>query len=243
MSSTLLALETATDVCSVALMQGDRVTVSLALTRLRAHAETLAPLIQEALRYGGIAPRDLDGVAVSSGPGSYTGLRIGVSTAKGLALAADAPLVAVPSLEALAASVAPLAAPGEAVCALFNARRHEVYAAVFLVAEKNILEARAETAALRVDDVSGWLPEIKGRLWLVGEGAPRVVSALEDHLTGDVRLLDPSVFAPSATSVARLARPSLLGGQVEDVARFEPFYLQAFVAKTPQSSIFEKLPF
>ncbi len=239
----LLAIETATDVCSVALMQGDRVTVELALRRPRAHAETLAPMIQEALRYGEVAPRDLDAVAVSSGPGSYTGLRIGVSTAKGLALAADARLVAVPSLEALAASVAPLAAPGEAICALFNARRHEVYAVVFLVGEKNNkLERLTETTALAVDDLPTWLEVPTGtRLWLVGEGVPRALSVLEDRLA--LRPLDPLVFVPAAASVARLARPRLAEGRVEDIACFEPFYLKEFVAKKPQSSIFEKLSF
>ncbi len=241
MIPTLLAIETATDVCSVALMQGDRVTVELALRRPRAHAETLAPMIQEALRYGEVAPRDLDAVAVSSGPGSYTGLRIGVSTAKGLALAADARLVAVPSLEALAASV--VAAPGEAICALFNARRHEVYAVVFLVGEKNNkLERLTETTALAVDDLPTWLEVPTGtRLWLVGEGVPRALSVLGDRLA--LRPLDPSVFVPAAASVARLARPRLAEGRVEDIACFEPFYLKEFVAKKPQSSIFEKLPF
>ncbi len=240
----LLAIETATDVCSVALMQGDHVTVELALTRPRAHAENLTPMIREALRYGEVDSRDLDAVAVSSGPGSYTGLRIGVSTAKGLALAADARLVAVPSLEALAASVAPLAAPGEAVCALFKARRHEVYAAVFRVSEKNNkLDVVAETTALELDDLPAWLPQGTGRLWLVGAGVPRAVSVLEDRFAGELRPLDPSRFAPSAASVARLARPRLAEGRVEDLARFEPFYLKEFVAKKPQSSIFEKLPF
>ena len=240
----LLAIETATDVCSVALMQDDRVTVALALARPRAHAETLVPMIREALAYGLVAPRDLDAVAVSSGPGSYTGLRIGVSTAKGLALAADAQLVAVPSLEALAASVAPFAVPGEAVCALFNARRDEVYATVFKVTEKNnALTVIAETTALAVDELPGWLPQETGRLWLVGEGTPRAASVLEDRFDGAVRMLDPSQFAPSAASVARLAQARLAEGRVEDVARFEPFYLKAFVAKKPQSSIFEKLTF
>ena len=241
---TLLALETATDVCSVALMQGDRVTVALSLSRPRAHAETLTPMIREALRYGEVAPRDLDAVAVSAGPGSYTGLRIGVSTAKGLALAADARLVAVPSLEALAASVAPLARPGEAVCAVFNARRNEVYAAVFRVTEQaDRLDGVAETTALSLDDLPAWLPPTTGRLWLVGEGVPRAVSVLQDRFAGEVKPLDPLQFAPSAASVARLARHRLAEGRVEDVARFEPFYLKAFVAKKPQSSIFEKLPF
>jgi len=244
MPPTLLALETATDLCSVALLQDDRVTVELTLARPRAHAENLVPMIRDALRYGGAHPRDLDAVAVSSGPGSYTGLRIGTSTAKGLALAVDASLVAVPSLEALAALAAVLAAPGDAVCALFNARRREVYASVFRVTEQQTAgDALAETTALPVEALPGWLPRIHGQLWLVGEGAAGVRSLVAAHTDYVLRSLDPSVAQPSAAWVARLAASRFAEGRTEDVAHFEPFYLNPFVAKKPQGSIFEKRSF
>lgn len=244
MPPTLLAIETATDVCSVALAQAGRVTVELTLTRPRAHAETLAPMIREALRYGAAAARELDAVAVSAGPGSYTGLRIGVSTAKGLALAAEARLLGVPSLEALAATVAPVAAPGDAVCTLFNARRHEVYAAVFLVTEPRGLAVHRQAAALAVDEVPGWLDVAAGRrLWLAGEGVPRVLPLLEAAGGPALRPLGAAACAPSAAHVARLALRRFEAGAFEDLAAFEPFYLKAFVAKMPKASIFERLPF
>ena len=243
MPATLLALETATDVCSVALMADGQILADLTLRRPRAHAESLVPMIEDALRYAGLAATSLDAIAVSMGPGSYTGLRIGVSTAKGLAMAVDAKLIGVPSLEALAAAAASRVAPGEVICALFNARRHEVYAAVFFVVEKNKLEVVKQATALPVDDIHGWLDNLEGeRLWLVGEGVPRVTPLLQDF-HHDVQMLDPATVAPSAIWVARQAMLRYGQGQFEDLAAFEPFYLKAFVAKKPKASIFEKLNF
>ncbi len=236
---TLLALETATDVCSVAVMQEGRLTVDLTLTRRRAHAENLAPMIEAALQMAGVAPSALDAVAVSAGPGSYTGLRIGVSTAKGLALATGARLIGVPSLEALAASAALQGAAGDAVCTLFNARRDEVYAAVYRIGDDGAVEQLAKTAAVAVEALAAWLPASTGRLWLVGEGAPVAAPVLAP--AADVHVLDPTVFAPSARWVARLAQPRLDAATFDDLAAFEPFYLKAFVAKKPKGSIFEKL--
>jgi tRNA threonylcarbamoyladenosine biosynthesis protein TsaB len=244
MTPTLLAIETATDVCSVALAHGDAVRADLTLNRPRAHAENLVPMIEEALRLGGMAARDLDAVAVSAGPGSYTGLRIGVSTAKGLALAADAALVAIPTLEALAVSATVQAEYGDYVCALLNARRHERYAAVYRIPSPQRLAVHQACTVLATADLADWLDVPAGaRCWLVGEGSPQALPMLDRTGHLHLRLLDPSVIAPTAARVARLALTKLLDGHTEDVARFEPLYLKSFVAKTPKHSMFEKLSF
>src|SRR5690606_13682330 len=141
------AIETATTVCSVALWTDEDVVVEAALYRPRAHAENLVPLIGDVLRYGAIAPRDVDAVAVSAGPGSYTGLRIGASTAKGLVTAVDAELVAVPSLEALASAAADLIGESDMLLAVFGARRDEVFAAAFCKQADGGLRIHRETAA------------------------------------------------------------------------------------------------
>ena len=240
-----LALETATDVCSVAIWQGDRPTVELTLCRPRAHAEQLVPMIEEALRQGHLAARDLEAVAVSMGPGSYTGLRIGVSTAKGLAAALDVPLLGVPSLEALAAQAVPWADAGDRICAAFKARREEVYAVAFRVDEQGELEEAAPTSVLRIEEIPAWFGEAgSGRLWLVGEGAEAVASAVETDVgAGRVRWLPPDVASPAAAWVARQALGRLQRGEAEDLAAFEPFYLKAFVARKPQRTALEKLSF
>ncbi|WP_457651390.1 tRNA (adenosine(37)-N6)-threonylcarbamoyltransferase complex dimerization subunit type 1 TsaB [Rhodocaloribacter sp.] len=244
MSAPLLAIETATDVCGVALMEDARVTVSLTLARPRMHAEQLVSLIRDALRYGGLEAGALGAVAVSMGPGSYTGLRIGVSTAKGLALAVGAQLVGVPSLEALAATAAPAADPGDVVCAAFNARRDEVYAAAFRVGADAGLTPLAETTALPARDLPAWLPvQAAGRLRLVGEGAPAAAEVLAPVWGARLRTLPPDAFAPDAAATARLGRARLARGETEDPAAFEPFYLKAFVARRNTRSAFERLPF
>lgn len=240
----LIAIETATDVCGVALLQGGRVTVDLSLARPRAHAENLVLLIQDALRYGGLSRADLDAVAVSMGPGSYTGLRIGVSAAKGLAVALGIELVGVPTLEALAASAVPAAREGDVICAALNARRDEVYAAAFRVGSGGALENVAGTTALGEPDVPAWFEDLpSGIVWITGDGGPKVTSALGEQDSGRTHLLEPELHPPSAAWVARLGSHRLAQRAVEDAASFEPFYLKAFVAKKRERSIFERLPF
>lgn len=240
----LLALDSSTDTCSVALLADGAVVAEFALYRPRAHSENLVPMIDDVLRYGGLRAAELDAVAVGRGPGSYTGLRIGASTAKGLAAATDARLVAVPSLEAVAAATAAHAEAGDLVCAAFDARRDEVYAAAYLVEADRSVRPVDETIALTAEEAAAWLevPSTR-RLWLVGEGAAKIAEALER--AGDRPFVRPPANAggPAAGWVGRLGAARLARGVTEDVALFEPFYLKEFVAKKPSSSIFERLPF
>ena len=241
----LVALETATAVCSVALWIDGGVVVEAALNRPRAHAENLVPLISDVLRYGGIAARDLDAVAVSAGPGSFTGLRIGASTAKGLASAVDAGLVAVPSLEALAYSAAGAVGVIDAsdiLLAVFDARRDEVFAAAFRRQADGSLGVHRETAAVSLVDLGDWLGMVAGTVFLAGDGSTKWAAAWGDEMPR-VRLLSDEVVRPSAASVARLGAERLARGETVDVAEFEPFYLKEFVAKMPTTSAFAKLPF
>ncbi len=198
------------------------------LHRARIHARRLTPLVQDLLAHGGQEADTLDAVAVSEGPGSYTGLRIGVSTAKGWALSADAALVGVPTLEAWAAQVVPWAAPGDVAVALIDARRDEVYAAAYRIGENGTLDDHANVAALSVDALPDWLGAAGGTLWLVGDGAPKSRETLAAHAGDDSRLVPTDVAPPSAAWVARRAGPRLDAGEVADVATFEPFYLKAF---------------
>lgn len=240
MTTPLLALETATNVCGVALWHDGAVLTDAHLRRPRIHARHLAPLIQNVLERADCAPADLAAVAVSMGPGSYTGLRIGVSTAKGLARAVDAALVGVPTLEALAASVTPYAAPGDVLCALLDARRDEVYAAAYRVAEDGTLQPHSETKALTVDHLPEWLGTADGRLWLVGDGGSKSEAPLAEAGFAPVRL-PFDLHGPSVTWVARRAVPRLEAGTVEDLASFEPYYLKAFAGTKPKHTPFERL--
>lgn len=232
---TLLALETATDTCGVALLHDDDVVAEAHLHRPRVHAERLTPLVEDVLRHAACTREALDAVAVSMGPGSYTGLRIGVSTAKGWALATDADLVGVPTLEAYAAQVAPAAAPDDVICPLFDARRDEVYAAAYRVAPDGF-SPQAETTALTVDALPEWMGTVDGRLWLVGDGAAKSRDVLAGIGTGHA-VLPPDDVSPSAAWVARRGRRRLDEHGPDDRATFEPLYVKE-VHATPAPSPF-----
>lgn len=239
--TTLLALETATSVCGVALWHADAVVAEAHLHRPRMHAEHLAPLIRNVLARADHAPDDIDAVTVSMGPGSYTGLRIGVSTAKGLARAVDAAVVGVPTLEALAASALPYAPVGDVLCPLLDARRDEVYAAAYRSGDNDTLHPHSETQALTVDQLADWLGPVDGSLWLLGDGAPKAEAPLQS--AGFAPIFLPSdLHSPSAAWVARRAVPRWREGTVEDLATFEPYYLKAFAGTKPTTSPFERLP-
>ena len=241
MPTTLLALETATDVCSAAVLCDGAVTAHASLHRPRVHAEQLVPLVDNLLERAAIARADVDAIAVSMGPGSYTGLRIGVSTAKGLAMALDAALVGVPTLEALAASVQPFVAEGDVVCAFLDARRDEVYAAAYQAARGG-LAPFASTSARTVGTLPDWLSTPPSMCWLVGDGAGKAADALGE-VEIPLRVLPSDVHPPSAAWVARRAWPRLQRSATESVAAFEPYYLKAFAGEQPDQTPFERLSF
>lgn len=233
---TLLALETATDTCGAALLRDDTVVAEAHLHRPRVHSERLTPLVEDVLRHVGEAPDALDAVAVSMGPGSYTGLRIGVSTAKGWALATGAELVGVPTLAAYAAQVRQMATPGDVLCPLFDARRDEVYAAAYR-ATTDGLAAQAETKGLTVDALPDWIGAVEGRLWLMGDGAVKSREALATVGTGQT-VLSPEDVAPSAAWVGRRGQRRLDAHGPDDLSTFEPLYVKE-VHATPAPSPFE----
>jgi tRNA threonylcarbamoyladenosine biosynthesis protein TsaB len=246
----LLALETATSTCGVAVLQGDAVLAEMHLHRPRVHAERLTPLVEALLAQAEVELEALDAVAVSRGPGSYTGLRIGASTAKGWALAAKVPLVGVSTLAAYAASVRPIATPGDVVCALLDARRDEVYAGAYRRTSTG-MHPHAPVQALPVTALPEWLGAVDGRLWGVGDGGEKardVLAAAHDALS----LVPADTHPPSAAWVARCAQQRLATDTADtdtadtdtadtdtadDVATFEPLYVKD-VHATPAPSPF-----
>lgn len=218
----ILALETATDVCSVALADAQGETVAVAeVMGPRRHAAALAPLIQDVLRQAGCRPDQITAVAVSAGPGSYTGLRIGTSTAKGFCFASGAALVAVPTLDALAEPARALLRAGDLLVAALPSRRDEAYVAAY---DAGHPAACWGPAAVAVEELASRLPEVPGRLYVAGPAAERVLP----HLRATPTPLPAALVRPRAEHVARLAAARLAEGLVEDAAAFEPTYLTAF---------------
>ena len=216
---TLLALETATHTCGAALLRNDQIVAEVHLHRPRVHAERLTPLVED----------------LSMGPGSYTGLRIGVSTAKGWARSTDADLVGVPTLEAYAAQLRTVAQAGDVICPLFDARRDEVYAAAHQRTKDGLLE-QAPTKALTVDALPEWIGDVSGRLWLVGDGAAKSRNALASTGTGRT-VVPPDDLPPSAAWVARRGHERLRVHGPDAVSTFEPLYVKE-VHATPAPSPF-----
>lgn len=236
----LLALETATSTCGAAVLRDDEVVASAHLHRPRIHSERLTPLIEDVLDHAGTERSSLDAVAVSMGPGSYTGLRIGVSTAKGWALSTQADLIGVPTLEAYAAQLRPVVGPDDVVCALLDARRDEVYAGAFRWSapsdEPGALVEHADTKALTVDALPEWLGSVDGHLWGVGDGVGKSREALS-AVGSSHTFLSPHDLSPSADWVGRRGHARLAADGPDDLATFEPLYVKE-VHATPAPSPF-----
>ncbi len=230
----ILGIETSTDVCSVALSAHGAMAACLTTAAPRSHAAFLAPMIEQALRLGRLQPQDLDAVVVSAGPGSFTGLRIGAATAKGLCYAHGAALYAVSSLEAAAFGVLPFLGEGEVVCAAFPSRAAEVYAAFFR-AEGGRLAGLGAAQAVPAEVVV--FPEAWAAAplrWLVGPGAERLAS-----FAGAAPVRRPEPAPLSAWAVVQLAQAQ--AAPPEDLAAFEPDYIKEFTA-LKKRSVFERLP-
>jgi tRNA threonylcarbamoyladenosine biosynthesis protein TsaB len=225
----ILSIETATKVCSVALHQEGALVVSQHLHIDKSHSGLLTVLIQNSLQYAGIAMSDIAAVAVSAGPGSYTGLRIGTSTAKGLCYALEVPLIAVNTLEAMAHEVATFV-PGEALlCPMIDARRMEVYC-MLLNKQLRIIEPQAP----KVIDGHSFKDELQQQIvYFFGDGAAKCKEVLghkpnAHFVTGVV---------PSAVPVGALAYQRWEQQQFEDLAYYEPVYLKEFQGTKPKTLV------
>lgn len=219
----LLNLETATKTCSVALgKEGSVVACKSVTSEQYAHSERLNGMIQDVLAEGGYSLSDVEGVAVSAGPGSYTGLRIGTSTAKGLCYALDIPLIAVSSLKALAHCVD---GASSLICPLFDARRMEVYAALYDARLNELLP----TAAVVVDD--HFLHDFRERyvIRLLGPGMAKCKQILRHP-----NFQFDDTTAVSARGMVALSDAKFTASDIEDTAYFEPTYLKDFVAGKPK---------
>lgn len=228
----ILNLETATGICSVALAQ-DGVTVTQCETREeRAHAAQLTHFIATCLSEAFIGFHQVDAVAVSIGPGSYTGLRIGLATAKGLCYALEKPLIAINTLEAMAAGWFENRNNQQSdwVCPMIDARRMEVYAAVFDRELKEVLP----TAAVVMEEHSFAETLENQVITFLGDGMPKCRELLSRHPTAR---FDPDA-APSASAMAGQTFKYFTNSRFEDLAAAGPLYLKEFMGTKPGKSNF-----
>lgn len=214
----ILCIESATKSCSVSLSQNGKTLQTIELVSDQySHSEKLTLFIDQILKDQQKSFSDLDAVAVSKGPGSYTGLRIGVSTAKGICYAIDKPLISISTLEAMAYGMS-LEYPNLIYCPMLDARRMEVYCAFY-----GNIESEIEAKVL---DLNSFKEELdKHSIIFFGDGSDKF-KEIVDH--PNAKFVD-DVF-PSATNMSVLAQLAFDQNLFEDVAYFEPFYLKDFVA-------------
>lgn len=222
--SLILNIETATKNCSVSLSDKGQIVAIKELNEGKfSHAEKLHSFILELFKEADFLMSQIDAVAVSKGPGSYTGLRIGVSTAKGLCFALDKPLISISTLESMSRQI-PLK-PDELAVPMIDARRMEVYSAVF---DHNYQEIRDIRAEIIVEDsFEALLAE--HIVYFSGDGADKCKEVIQHK---NARFIDE--LYPSAREMAVIADRKFQEGDFEDVAYFEPFYLKDFVAGKPK---------
>lgn len=220
----LLAIETATESCSVALLSGDTLIERSELAPRR-HAELVLPMAEAVLAEAGMTRAQLDGIAVGRGPGAFTGVRLAISVAQGLAFALDLPVVTVSSLAALAMQ-APVDAA--AILAVIDARMGEIYAGSFRRTHAGLVESLeeervCEALALNLPDAPGW--------HVIGSGWGVYADVLRERLPSPPRWSDADRY-PQARDVARLAAPQFAAGIATAPEHALPVYLRDKVAQT-----------
>ena len=242
----IILIETSTALCSVALAQDGVVTSYRENSAPKAHASLTAVFIQEMLDERGLTLADCDAICVSKGPGSYTGLRVGVSTAKGLCFGSGKPLLAVGTLDTLVAqansvisSEVEKSKPFHYIIPMIDARRMEVYTAVF---EKTVMSSEAETSAtymqitetapMIIDETSFAEYLEQGPCLFIGDGAGKCADVIK-HPNAHFRQC-----CPKASAMLQPAMAAYKEKRFEDVAYFEPFYLKEFVATVSKKKLF-----
>jgi tRNA threonylcarbamoyladenosine biosynthesis protein TsaB len=231
--SLILNLDTATAVCSVALAADDKVIAQRINSEGRNHAALLTAFIEEVLNEAAVKTDDLDAIAVSKGPGSYTGLRIGVSTAKGMAYGLSIPLISAGTLKVMASgylTLHPETAKKDNIllCPMIDARRMEVYTSFYDTKLNCVRDVNAD-----IVDKESYVDRLgKNQIIFFGDGAAKC----RDVLTHPNAIIDES-YVISANQMVSLTFEKFRNEIFEDVAYFEPFYLKDFVATIPKNKI------
>ena len=215
----ILALESSAAACSAALCRDEELTAQFFQNSGLTHSRTLLPMVDALLRSSGHTLEEVDVIAVAAGPGSFTGLRIGVATAKGLAWPGDKPCAPCSTLESMAWQVAHM--EGE-ICAVMDARRHQVYAARFLGTGEGLVRL-SQDRAVSLEELADEAKKSGKAQILVGDGAALCYNAFEAAGI-DARMAPPHLLRQTAWGVARAGLEIVRRGQLVDAAQVQPQY-------------------
>ncbi len=216
----ILAIETATVAGSVAVVDDNKGLIGEIKVDVKiAHSERLMSSVEWLLRASGISIEEIDALAVSIGPGSFTGLRIGLSTAKGLSYATNKPIVPVPTIDAFAAS---LPFCSHLICPMLDARKNEVYAGLYKW-EGTLLRKILPATAINPGEL---LEQIRGPVVLMGDATVTYKTLIADILKTNAIFAPPSKMSPSASTVAEMAIEKINQGIITDPISLTPFYIR-----------------
>ena len=239
---TVLAIETATTVCAAAVVSDGKVRSEFTLSVPQVHSEKLMALIHQALVAAPQRTGTVDGVAVSIGPGSFTGLRIGLSVAKGLAYAWDKPLAAVPTLEALAFGTvrSNINVQNHVILPMIDARRNEVYAAAYRQT-RGVLEEAFPARSASVEELVAFVRD-NGHILVTGDGSEKFSKTLmRQYPDGfpQIRILAGEQAQCKASAVGLIGERMLLRGEVANLETLDPLYVKDFhtMVKTQHSTV------
>ncbi|MDT3701316.1 MAG: tRNA (adenosine(37)-N6)-threonylcarbamoyltransferase complex dimerization subunit type 1 TsaB [Thermincola sp.] len=219
----VLGIDTATRVAGAAAAGADRLISERLVHNLQTHSENLIPMISQVMEDAGLKPSDLDGIAVTGGPGSFTGLRIGMSAAKAMGLALNLPVISISTLEALAWNV--YRAEG-LICPILDAKKKEVYTCVYRSGAKGLDEV-ISPHALSLEELIVRLEQLGAdKVHFLGDGVPVFGESIKAAL-GERALFVPMINAyPRAGAVAELGLAKLQSGFVQDSTLLQPVYLR-----------------
>ena len=218
----ILGIDSSGLVASAAIVVDDTLVAEFTINNKQTHSQTLLPMIDKVVEMSGVALEELDGIAVAAGPGSFTGLRIGASTAKGMALALKKPVVSVPTLEGLAYRMTVVEG---IVCPLMDARRNQVYTGIYKMQDGRLTCIQEQTAV----DISEIIEKVNSlgcKVTFLGDGVPVHQQNLEQNITVPYQFAPLHMDRQSAAAVAALGAIYLSEGKAEDAREHKPIYLR-----------------
>ena len=217
----ILAIDTATQVSSVAVLKEGRLLAELTMQGKLTHSETLLPHIEQVLKMAAVAKEELTGIAVSNGPGSFTGLRIGLAAAKAMSYVLGIPLVGVSTLQALAYQ---LPAPGVRVMCLLDAQKGNAYVESYRW-ENNSLQVVDSVQVAKITDIVAACANMSEQVILLGDAVQKKVAG-KFELPANVSVAPPHIVMPRAACVAMLGQAKLMAGETDNVMDLEPVYIR-----------------
>ncbi|MBQ2013580.1 MAG: tRNA (adenosine(37)-N6)-threonylcarbamoyltransferase complex dimerization subunit type 1 TsaB [Peptococcaceae bacterium] len=218
----ILSIDSSTPVAGIAVSDGMQLLGEITLNTKNTHSEKLMPLVKHLLDELTLSVNDLDAIAVTQGPGSFTGLRIGMATAKGLAQGAGKKLIAVPTLDCLAQNL--LHYPG-IICPIMNAQKKQVYTAIYR-SGRDKLERLSDYQAIAVEQLAAQLKELKEDVWFVGDGVAAFADMFQELLGDACRFADGHNILPRAGALAMLAAERASEERFDDLYQAELIYIR-----------------